>query len=76
MLSLEGSAQGDPLAMAMYMYALSLQPLIIHLDSLAHRVWCADAAAGAESLTEVKHGGMKLLLLSPLLVMMLTPTIL
>ena len=47
--SLEGTTQGDPLAMPMY--AISLGPLIRHLSGLAHQVWYAhDAAAGGSIL--------------------------
>ena len=52
--SAEGTTQGDPLAMSLY--AISLQPLITHLNvsSLAKQCWFADDATGSGSLEELK----------------------
>ena len=51
----EGTTQGDPLAMSMY--AITLQPLILllHNHSTAIQCWFADDATGAGSLEEVKQ---------------------
>ena len=53
--SAEGTTQGDPLAMSMY--AISLQPLILllHNRSTAKQCWFADDATGAGTLEEVKQ---------------------
>ena len=52
--STEGTTQGGPLAMILY--ALSLQPLITHLNlsSNSKQCWYADDATGAGSLVELK----------------------
>jgi len=52
--SVEGTTQGDPLAMSMY--AISLQPLItqLQLSSFIKQCWFADDAAGSGSLNEVR----------------------
>ena len=51
----EGTTQGDPLAMSLY--AISLQPLITHLNlsSNAKQCWYADDATGAGSLEELRR---------------------
>ena len=53
--SAEGTTQGDPLAMSMY--SISLQPLILllHNRSTAKQCWFADDATGAGPLEEVKQ---------------------
>jgi len=50
----EGTTQGDPLAMSIY--ALSLQPLITHLNitSSTKQCWYADDANGAGKLNDLK----------------------
>lgn len=52
--SSEGTTQGDPLAMSLY--AISLQPLISHLQvsSATKQCWFADDAAGSGTLCELK----------------------
>ena len=52
--STEDTIQGGPLAMILY--AISLQPLITHLNlsSNSKKCWYADDATGAGSLQEVK----------------------
>jgi hypothetical protein len=52
--SVEGTTQGDPLAMSLY--AISLQPLISHLQvsSATKQCWFADDAAGSGALCELK----------------------
>ena len=52
--SVEGTTQGDPLAMSLY--AVSLQPLITRLGVLsrAKQCWFADDATGAGSVEELK----------------------
>ena len=52
--STEGTTQGDPLAMSFY--AISLQPLITHLNlsSNAKQCWYADDAICAGSLEELR----------------------
>ena len=52
--STEGTTQGDPLAMSLY--AISLQPLITHLNlsSNIKQFWYADDATGAGSLDELR----------------------
>jgi len=52
--SVEGTTQGDPLAMSPY--AVSLQPLITRLgiSSRAKQCWFADDATGAGSVKELK----------------------
>ena len=51
----EGTTQGDPLAMSMY--AISLQRLIslLHNGSTAKQCWFADDATGAGHLEAVKQ---------------------
>ena len=51
----EGTTQGDPLAMSMY--SISLQPLIslLHNRSTAKQCWFAGDATGAGSIEEVKQ---------------------
>ena len=50
LLSLEGTTQGDPLAMAMY--AVAISPLIPHLqDEEAKQIWFADDATAGVELT-------------------------
>ena len=53
-ISAEGTTQGDPLAMSMY--ALSLQPLISHLQAVsqAKQCWFADDATGCGSLQDIR----------------------
>ena len=53
--SAEGTTQGDPLAMAIY--AISLQPLIIRLGipSDAKQCWYVDDASGPGSLEAIKQ---------------------
>ena len=51
-MSMEGTTQGDPLAMAMY--ALVVTPLIRHLrssDPAVSQVWYADDATGVGKCT-------------------------
>lgn len=52
--SVEGTTQGDPLAMNLY--AISLQPLItkLQLSSATKQCWFADDATGCGSLDEVR----------------------
>ena len=52
--SAEGTTQGDPIAMGLY--AVSLQPLITHLNlfSSARQCWFADDASAAGTLEELK----------------------
>ena len=53
--SLEGTTQGDPLAMQFY--ALGMNPLILLLSSQVHevkQVWLADDATGAGKLEKLK----------------------
>lgn len=54
-VSAEGTTQGDPIAMAIY--ALSLQPLIMGLkeSSSTKQCWYADDASGAGSVSEIKQ---------------------
>ena len=54
LISAEGTTQGDPLAMSMY--ALSLQPLISHLQAVsqAEQCWFADDATGCGSLQDIR----------------------
>ena len=63
-LSIEGTTQGDPLAMAMYMYAIATVPLINRLHPLAHQIWYADNAAACGSLAQLHVWWKSLLLLS------------
>ena len=53
--SVEGTTQGDPLAMSMY--SISLQPLIslFHNHSTAKQCWFADDATGVGPLEEFKQ---------------------
>ena len=53
--SAEGTTQGDPLAMSFY--AISLQPLITHLNgcSNAKQCWFADDATGVGLIEELKE---------------------
>ena len=55
--SVEGTTQGDPLAMSLY--AVSLQPLITRLgvSCRAKKCWFADDATGAGSVEELKKFG-------------------
>ena len=54
MLSQEGTTQGDPLAMAMY--AISILPLIHHLENeKIKQVWFADDATAGGGLTGLKE---------------------
>ena len=55
LLSAEGTTQGDPVAMSLY--AVSLQPLIAHLQtsSSAKQCWFADDATGSGTLKNVKR---------------------
>ena len=48
--SSEGTTQGCPLAMAMY--ALSLVPLVRHLQPLCKQVWYADDATAGRTTQE------------------------
>ena len=52
--SAEGTTQGDPIAMGLY--AVSLQPLITHLNlsSSAGQCWFADDASASGTLEELK----------------------
>ena len=52
--SAEGTTQGDPIAMGLY--AVSLQPLITHLNlsSSAGQCWFADDASASGTLKELK----------------------
>ena len=52
--SAEGTTQGDPIAMGLY--AVSLQPLITHLNlsSRAGQCWFADDASASGTLQELK----------------------
>ena len=52
--SAEGTTQGDPIAMGLY--AVSLQPLITHLNlsSQAGQCWFADDASASGTLQELK----------------------
>jgi hypothetical protein len=53
--SIEGTTQGDTLAMAFY--GISLRPLINHLDhskTQTHQVWLADDATGAGTLVNLR----------------------
>ena len=54
MKSSEGTAQGDPLSMALY--AISLQPLItrLHITSSTKQCWFADDASGAGTAIQLK----------------------
>jgi len=58
----EGTTQGDPLAMAMYV--LSTVPLINKLEGLATQVWFADDAA-AGSLVDLLNWWKQLSTLGP-----------
>ena len=49
--SVEGTTQGDPLAMAMY--AIGTVPLISSLAGICKQVWFADDATGAGTINEV-----------------------
>ena len=62
---IEGTTQGDPLAMSLY--AISLQPLITRLQvkSAASQCWYADDAAGCGSLEDVKTWWDKLMVSGP-----------
>ena len=67
LLSSEGTTQGDPLAMNLY--AISLQPLIILLGirSSAKQCWYADDATGAGALTDIRKWWDELLAAGPAL---------
>ena len=52
LLSLEGTTQGDPLAMAIY--GLAVLPLIRKIAKEIKQVWFADDATGGGKLTQVK----------------------
>eukprot|EP00117_Sycon_ciliatum_P027087 scpid42792/ scgid5532/ len=55
-LSLEGTTQGDPLAMPIY--AVALVPLLAALDastSRVHQIWYADDSAAGGKLRAVRH---------------------
>ena len=49
--SVEGTTQGDPLAMAMYV--IGTDPLISSLAGICKQVWFADDATGAGTINEV-----------------------
>ena len=52
--SMEGTTQGDPIAMAMY--AIGLAPLIRRLEmSDAHQVWFADDSAAGAKLSVLRR---------------------
>ncbi|XP_062507224.1 uncharacterized protein LOC134183654, partial [Corticium candelabrum] len=51
--SLEGTTQGDPLAMSMY--ALGILPLINRIAGLCKQVWFADDATGSGKLKNVRQ---------------------
>ena len=53
LISAEGTIQGDPLAMSLY--AISLQPLMmrLHVSRVAKQCWFADYATGSGSLQDV-----------------------
>jgi len=55
--SAEGTTQDDPMAMGLY--AVSLQPLIAHLNlsSLAGQCWFADDASASGTLKSLRYGG-------------------
>ena len=54
LLSLEGTTQGDPLAMAMY--AIASMPLIHHVSTTnANQAWYADDASAAGKLTALRQ---------------------
>ena len=53
--SMEGTTQGDPLAMAMY--AIGTLPLIRRLSNSVTQVWYADDAAAAGSLKNLRECG-------------------
>ena len=63
-LSKEGTAQGDPLAMAMY--AIGTQPLIRRLDGIAKQLWYADDSAAGLSLERLKRWWDMLVEIGPL----------
>ena len=52
---MEGTTQGDPLAMAMY--AIGTLPLIRRLSNSVTQVWYADDAAAAGSLKNLRECG-------------------
>ena len=54
LISAEGTTQGDPLAMSLYV--ISLQPLIkrLHVSSAAKQCWFADDVSGNGSLKDVR----------------------
>ena len=53
--SVEGTTQGDPLAMAMY--AIGTVPLISSLAGICKQVWFADDATGAGTIMKFGNGG-------------------
>ena len=53
LLSREGTTQSDPLALPLY--AISLIPVIQHLQGIAKQVWYADDAAVGGRLSELKR---------------------
>ena len=64
-VSAEGTAQGDPIAMALY--ALGVQPLITGLKETtdAKQCWFADDASGAGSVSDIRHWWNTLKILGP-----------
>ena len=52
LLSEEGTTQGDPLAMALYV--IGTLPLIHRLDGLAKQTWYADDSAAASRLEQLR----------------------
>ena len=56
--SCEGTTQGDPLAMAMYMYAIGILPLVHQLQSdNTKQTWCADDATAGGRVHHLHTGG-------------------
>ena len=59
--SCEGTTQGDPLAMGMYV--LGILPLIKDLDNIFKQVWYADEAAACGKLFQLKKWWERIILL-------------
>ena len=67
-LSGEGTTQGDPLEMAMYMYALAVRPLVDKLreaEPTTRQVWFADDATAAGKLHSLYQWWQNILTIGP-----------